>query len=55
MREGIDWVRDKRGRISHPIKKRAGDALYALLDELEAAGHFPEEKDDRLAEFVAVL
>jgi hypothetical protein len=22
-REGIDWVRDERGRISHPIKKRA--------------------------------
>ena len=53
MREGIDWVRDERGRISHPIKKHAGDALHALLDELKKAGHFPEEKDDRLAEFVS--
>ena len=53
MREGIDWVRDERGRISHPIKKRVGDALHALLDELKEAGHFPEEKDDQLAEFVS--
>ena len=53
MREGIDWVRDERGRISHPVKKRAGDALHLLLDELKAAGHFPEEKDEQLAEFVS--
>jgi len=53
MREGIDWVRDRRGRISHPIQKRANDALHLLLDELEAAGHFPEEKDDQLADFVS--
>jgi hypothetical protein len=53
MREGIDWVRDERGRISHPIEKRAHDALHALLDELEAAGHFPDEKDEQLAEFVS--
>ena len=53
MRDGIDWVRDERGRISHPVKKRAGDALHLLLDELKAAGHFPEEKDEQLAEFVS--
>ena len=53
MREGIDWVRDKRGRISHPIKKRADEALHALLDELETAGHFPEEQDEQLADFVS--
>ncbi|MGA7275032.1 MAG: hypothetical protein WBX14_09335, partial [Candidatus Udaeobacter sp.] len=53
LREGIDWVRDGRGRISHPIKKRANEALHGLLDELEAAGHFPEEKDDQLADFVS--
>jgi hypothetical protein len=53
MQEGIDWVRDKRGRISHPIQKRANDSLHLLLDELEAAGHFPEEKDDQLADFVS--
>jgi len=53
MREGIDWVRDERGRISHPIKKRAGDALHLLLDELKAVGHSPEEKDEQLAEFVS--
>lgn len=53
MREGIDWVRDKRGRISHPIEKRANDALHLLLDELEAAGHFPEEQDEQLADFVS--
>ncbi|HEX4707883.1 MAG TPA: hypothetical protein VH229_09145 [Candidatus Udaeobacter sp.] len=53
MREGIDWVRDGRDRISHPIQKRANDALHLLLDELKAAGHFPEETDDQLADFVS--
>jgi hypothetical protein len=53
MREGVDWVRDGRGRISHPIQQRANNALHLLLDELEAAGHFPEEKDDQLADFVS--
>jgi hypothetical protein len=53
MREGIDWVRDKRGRISHPVEKRANDVLHALLDELKAAGHSPEESDAQLADFVS--
>jgi hypothetical protein len=53
MREGIDWVRDERGRILHPTEKRAHDALHALLDELKAAGHFPEERDEQLADFVS--
>lgn len=52
MREGIDWVRDDRGHISHPIEKRAHDALHALLEELKAAGHFPEEQDEQLGDFV---
>jgi hypothetical protein len=53
MRKGIDWVRDDRGDISHPIQKRAHDALHALLEELKAAGHFPEDKDEQLADFVS--
>jgi hypothetical protein len=53
LREGIDWVRDERGRILHPIERRAHDALHALLDELKAAGRFPEEKDEQLADFVS--
>ena len=53
MREGIDWVRDDDGDLSHPICKRAHDALHALLDELKAAGHFPEEQDELLADFVS--
>ena len=53
MREGIDWVRDDRGHISHPIQKRAHDALHALLVELKAAGHFPEEQDEQLGDFVS--
>ena len=52
MREGIDWVRDDRGHISHPIEKRAHDALHGLLEELKAAGHFPEEQDEQLGDFV---
>jgi hypothetical protein len=51
-REGIDWVRDGRGEIVHPIQKRAKESLYGLLDELRAAGN-PEDQDERLAEFVA--
>lgn len=51
-REGIDWVRDEDGDIVHPIEKRATDTLYALLDELRAAGH-PEEHHAGLGEFLA--
>ena len=50
-REGIDWVRDEDGEIAHPIKKRATDMLYALLDELRAAGN-PEEHHPGLGDFV---
>jgi hypothetical protein len=53
MREGIDWVRDTRGHVLHPLEKRAHDLLYALLDELKAAGHFPEENDAQLSDFVS--
>ncbi len=53
MREGIDWVRDERGHILHPIEKRAHDALHVLLDELKATGHFPEEEDEQVADFVS--
>ncbi len=48
-----DPMRDERGSISYPINKRANDALHLLLDELKAAEHFPEEKDDQLADFVS--
>lgn len=50
-RESIDWVRNEDGEIAHPIKKRATDMLYALLDELRAAGN-PEERHPSLADFV---
>jgi len=52
-REGIDWVRDDDGDLSHPICKRAHDALDALLDELKATGHFPEAQDEQLGDFVS--
>jgi hypothetical protein len=55
MREGIDWVRDERGHIFHPIEKRAHDTLHALLDELKAAEHFPEKEDEQVADLSAVL
>jgi hypothetical protein len=53
MREGIDWVRDERGHILHPIEKRAHDVLHALLDEIKAAGRFPEENDAELGDFAS--
>ena len=51
-REGIDWVRDEDGELAHPIKKRATETLYLLLDELRAAGN-PEQQHDGLADFVS--
>jgi hypothetical protein len=51
-REGIDWVWDAKERIVHPISKHARDALYALLDELNVASHFPDCDDPALTEFV---
>jgi hypothetical protein len=53
MREEIDWVRDERGHILHPIEKRAHDALHGLLDELKTAERFPEEEDEQVADFVS--
>jgi hypothetical protein len=53
LREGIDWVRDERGHVLHPVEKRAHDTLHALLNELKAAEHFPEEEDEQVAEFVS--
>lgn len=52
LREGIDWVRDKDGEIAHPIKKRATDMLYTLIDELRAAGN-PEERHAGLGDFLS--
>jgi hypothetical protein len=52
IREGIDWVRDERGHILHPIEKRAHDVSHSL-DELRATEHFPEEEDEQVAEFVS--
>ena len=53
MREGIDWVRDERGHILHPIGKRAHDALHSLLDELKTTERFPEAEYEQVADFVS--
>ena len=53
MREGIDWVRDERGHILHPIEKRAHDALHSLLDELKTTERFPEGEYEQVAGFVS--
>lgn len=50
-REGIDWVRTEDGQIVHPIQHRASLALYALMDELTARGHFPDCPDEALNNF----
>ena len=44
IREGIDWVRNERGHILHPIEKRAHDASHGLLDELRASRTFSGER-----------
>ena len=53
IREGIDWVRNERGHILHPIEKRAHDASHGLLDELRAREHFQEKEDEPVADFVS--
>jgi hypothetical protein len=54
-REGIDWVLDGRGHPVHPTAKRAHEALHRLLDELRAAGLFPESRDEPLENFVGLF
>lgn len=44
-------MRDKDERIVHPLYQRARNACSALLNELKAAGHFPESEDETLCEF----
>lgn len=51
--EGIDWVHDGEERYTHPIQKRAKDALYGMFDELRPLGLFPDCEDDDLGDFVA--
>jgi hypothetical protein len=51
-REGIDWIRDEDGEIAHPVKKRATDMLYSLLDELRASGN-PQQQHAGLGDFVS--
>jgi hypothetical protein len=55
IREGIDWVRDERGHILHPIEKRAHDASHGLLDELRARERFQEEDDEQVVDFVSAF
>ncbi len=42
-REGIDWVRDERGEICHPVYLRARRLCYRVIDETRA---FRDEADD---------
>lgn len=49
-REGIDWVRDAEDGITHPICKRANDALHGLIEDLKAAGRLPEIADEAVEE-----
>ena len=51
-REGIDWVRGKDGDIVHPIEKRAGDALYILLDEMKANPALEKSEDEDFGDFL---
>ena len=50
-REGIDWVRDERGEITHPITKHAKDVFYALMDELKMGDEDLAKTDDAIGEF----
>jgi hypothetical protein len=52
-REGIDWVRDDREDIMHPLAKHARDVMHALLAELKAGGQNLRASDEAIDEFSA--
>jgi len=49
--EGIDWVREKDGRIEHPVANRFREVMHELLAELRAGGSDFSECDEALNEF----
>lgn len=54
-REGIDWVLDDKGRIIHPVAKRARDLMDPLFTEMRIAGEERAPGDEPFFEFANAL
>jgi hypothetical protein len=52
LTEGIDWVRDKKGDVRHPLSKRAFESGVAIWHYCDDRGLLGENGDVDLAEMV---
>ncbi len=50
-REGIDWIRDKHGRIHHPLQHRCFESAMKFWKQAEKLG-LNKSEDDDLQEFM---
>jgi hypothetical protein len=50
-REGIDWVRDKRGRIHHPLQHRCSESVVKFWKEIDKLG-LKDSNDEDLGAFI---
>ena len=50
-REGIDWIRDERGEIHHPLQRRCFESALAFSEKAEVAG-LEESSDKSLGDFL---
>jgi hypothetical protein len=50
-REGIDWIRDKHGRIHHPLQHRCFESAMKYLKQAEKLG-LKKSEDEDLQEFI---
>ena len=50
-REGIDWIRDKRGRIHHPLQHRCSESAMRFWDQADELG-LENSADDDLHRFI---
>lgn len=50
--EGIDWVRDKEGRIHHPVARRAFESAVAIWHFCDDRGLLGEDGDSDLREMI---
>lgn len=48
LREGKDWVRNREGRIEHPLVKDTDEGIERFVQRIEADGILDEEDDDLL-------
>jgi hypothetical protein len=50
-REGIDWVREQDGRVTHPVARRFRDVMYELMHEVRDEDEDDDSRDEAIGEF----